>query len=147
VALLASSRAFKPIVPEQLIAIAGYGQPTVVNAEHNNDQFIYQITHDGDGTVPLASAAMEGRDSLYCEVLHGELPRSPLVHESILQLLAGESANTLTRSPPATTSSAAMQSDAGLRTLMLDKINWSQLDLAARRQFLDSLNAPPRSLP
>jgi pimeloyl-ACP methyl ester carboxylesterase len=148
--LLASSRAFKPAAPNHMRAIVGCGHPTVVKVTRVDDQFHYSISDQGDGTVPARFATIDGVETLYCDVAHGELPRSPRVHDAVLRLLSGErvASEAATKSEPTAEPEApsdeVIQTDSQLGATLLDKIDWSALDAVARRAFLDSLSASPR---
>ena len=127
----------------RISAIAGYGFETVVNAVTLRDDFYYRFDFTGDGTVPTTRATLGGCEAWYCQVSHNELMRSPEVHAAVLQLLA-DAAPQLANAPPAVSRSTRGASDTDLRSLLCDKIDWSTLNAQQRRQFLDSLNSPPR---
>lgn len=67
--------------------IAGVNQPTVTGLELKNQQFIYTETPEGDGTVPLAFARLEGATAHYVEESHGSLPNNALVARAVADLL------------------------------------------------------------
>lgn len=53
------------IDPSRMIAVVGYGQPTVAGIRdfaHLRDLKSYVINHNGDGSVPLALGVLRGRD-------------------------------------------------------------------------------------
>jgi hypothetical protein len=79
-ALLERSRALAlPPAPAQVYCIVGTGQPTVTAARVHDAQLRYHITLDGDGTVPRASAALDGHTCRYATLAHSELPRDTAV--------------------------------------------------------------------
>lgn len=123
-------------------AIAGYGFDTPVDIALLHDEFHYRYGAGGDGTVPTARAALHGVEAWYCKVSHNELPRSPQVHDAVLALL-GDARPLLPGAPPALADRPRSASDGELRQLFTAKIDWSTLDTAARRLYLDSLNAAP----
>jgi pimeloyl-ACP methyl ester carboxylesterase len=123
-------------------SIAGYGYDTPLNVTRVRDDFYYRYGAAGDGTVPTARATLAGAEAWYCKVAHNELPRSPLVHAAVLALL-GEVRPELPGAPPALVGQPRLVCDQELRTLFNSKIDWSTLDVVARRRFLDSLNASP----
>ncbi len=125
----------------RIVAIAGYGVHTVVNAALVHEDFFYRVELGGDGTVPTARAVMPGVPAWYCRAAHSELPRSAAVQEAVVSLLAGDTPALATAPDPEPASGFAV-SDRELREQFVDKINWAQLTPAARRHFLDSLNEP-----
>ena len=133
----------------RIVCIAGYGRDTVVDASldegstHDNG-FVYGVDPVGDGTVPVERAILPGTRAWFCEVGHSELPRHPLVHASLLALLSGHDPLLNFDAPRHEARQLQRYSDAQLRQSCTDKIDWSQLDAPARRQFLDSLNEATR---
>jgi pimeloyl-ACP methyl ester carboxylesterase len=128
----------------RISSIAGYGFDTAINIARVRDDFYYRYGPAGDGTVPTARAALAGTEAWYCNVSHNELPRSPVVHAAVLQLLQ-DGTPQLAGAPPTLTDHPRSVSDGELRLQFNSKIDWAQLDAASKRAFLDSLNAaPPR---
>ncbi len=125
----------------RIVAIAGCGSHTVVNAALIHDEFFYRIELAGDGTVPTARAVLPGAAAWYCNVVHSELPRSPAVQAAVVQLLDGK-APLLASTPSHAPAPAFVVSDRELRGQFVTKINWALLTPAERRHFLDSLNEP-----
>ncbi len=123
-------------------SIAGYGYDTPVNVARVHDDFYYRYGAAGDGTVPTARATLAGAEAWYCRVAHNELPRSPEVHAAVLALLE-DSRPQLHGAPPPLADTPRSVSDEELRRLFTPKIDWSALDIPARRRFLDSLNESP----
>jgi pimeloyl-ACP methyl ester carboxylesterase len=130
----------------RIVAVAGYGFYTVVNAALVHDDFFYRLEPGGDGTVPTARAVMPGVPAWYCRVAHSELPRNSAVQAAVVALLAGETP-VLSTSPGQEPATGFAVSDRELREQFVEKIDWAQLTPAARRHFLDSLNEPPPMAP
>src|SRR5690606_8454595 len=141
--LLARAPLFDPGPADARVeAIAGHGFLTTVHAAQAQGEFWYRYDYGGDGTVPLARATVAGCRAWYCEVAHNELPRDAGVHAALTALLAGHRPALADRAPqrhdaPVTTS------DAQLRRQLTGKLDWMHMDMDQRRNFLDSLNAPP----
>jgi len=129
----------------RISSIAGYGFYTAINITRVRDDFYYRYGPAGDGTVPTDRAALAGTEAWYCNVPHNELPRSPLVQAAVLELLQ-EGHPQLPGAPPTLIDHPRSVSDGELRAQFQPKIDWSQLDAASRRRFLDSLNAAPPSM-
>lgn len=126
----------------RICSIAGYGFDTAINIARVRDDFYYRYGPAGDGTVPTAFATLAGTEAWYCNVPHNELPRSPQVHEAVLQLLR-DGTPRLAGAPPTLIDHPRSVSDGELRARFQEKIDWATLDAEGRRAFLDSLNAAP----
>jgi hypothetical protein len=145
--LLARARETRRVLapPDARFAvIVGVGQETVTHAARRRGEFVYTVTRHGDGTVPAASARLEGAVSAYACVAHSDLTRDPVVAAAVVDfLLKGRTARLPARSPGASRARAEV-SDGALRALHAEKVDWSALAPEARREFLQNLNEPPR---
>jgi PGAP1-like protein len=126
----------------RIVAVAGTGHETVVNLVQIQDEFFYRIERAGDGTVPTSRAVLPGCAAWYCDIAHSELPRSPLIREAVISLLLGTNPTLASQAPVVANPDPQRVSDSDLRMLFNEKIDWSRLDTAAKRRFLDSLNEP-----
>jgi pimeloyl-ACP methyl ester carboxylesterase len=78
---------------ERFFLIAGINQDTVVNLKLEDDEFVYEHSLDGDGTVPLALAELSGAKSYYIRESHGSLPNNETVAHAVTDILKnGETA-------------------------------------------------------
>ncbi len=127
---------------DRIDAIAGHGFLTTVNAVHAQGEFWYRYDYGGDGTVPQQRAVLAGCRAWYCEVAHNELPRDARVQAAVLALLGG-ARPALADQPAARHDAPVTTSDTQLRQQLNTKLDWMHMDLGQRRDFLDSLNAPP----
>ncbi|MGC4029121.1 MAG: hypothetical protein QM696_09640 [Steroidobacteraceae bacterium] len=130
----------------RITCIAGHGFDTVVHASLEGGDLRYRVDRNGDGTVPLARATLPGAVTAYAPVGHSELPRHPQVHAALLDLLDGRRCGLASTAPPAYPN-AHTYTDADLRALFTEKIDWAALEPAQRRHFLDSLNEAKLPLP
>jgi hypothetical protein len=145
--LLAEGRAFAarlPAVEPRCIAICGTQQRTVTSVRLIDDDFHYQVSDAGDGTVPLASAQLAGSDNYYVRCEHSALPRSATVARAVLELLRQGRTTRLASQPGTRTGRSVTVSDRQLRTTWLKKVDWTALAPALRRGYLNQLNQPPR---
>ena len=102
----------------------------------------YSVTRDGDGTVPVASAAPLRRLAWYVGCLHSELPRDARVIAATASLLQTGRC-TLDQDTPVPDECVPRRiREADLRRTCLPKLDWSAMSPEARRGFLDDLNAP-----
>jgi pimeloyl-ACP methyl ester carboxylesterase len=133
-----------PDDPARLTCIAGYAQRTVAAARREDGELRYVLDGHGDGTVPLASAALPGHASRFAALGHSDLPRSREVAMAVADLLDTGSTARLEPAPGAV---ARMPerievTDTALRTLYTRKLDWHSITAEERRAWLDSLNAP-----
>jgi pimeloyl-ACP methyl ester carboxylesterase len=141
--LLARAPLFDVGVADQRIqAIAGHGFLTTTNVAEVESEFWYRYEYGGDGTVPVTRAVLPGCRAWYCPVAHNELPRDAAVQAALVDLLAGRMP-ALATTAPARHDHPLSASDGQLRQQLTGKLDWSRMDSQQRRDFLDSLNAPP----
>jgi pimeloyl-ACP methyl ester carboxylesterase len=76
--------------------IVGVGRETIVGARIEEDEFVYESSQDGDGTVPVAAARLSSARSIhYVEEDHGALANNRAVAEAVASLLATGSTTVL----------------------------------------------------
>ena len=80
--------------------IAGVNQDTVTDLSIQAGQFVYTVTPDGDGTVPLALAELPGALTFYVEEAHGSLPNHRLVAQAVVELIDQGETAALPTEPP-----------------------------------------------
>jgi len=125
------------------VAIVGVGQRTVIGVEREQEEFRYAVSGAGDGTVPASSAAATGIDHYYFRCEHSELTRSGTVARALLDLIARGATGRLQRSSALAHQPAISVTDADLRRVYNDKVDWHALSPEARRIYLQRLNEPP----
>lgn len=131
-----------PWPEDRVHCIAGVGADTVMRATQEDSLYRYHITRDGDGTVPLASAAPQGADAYYCHTLHAALPRDAAVAEAVIDLLHTGHTQALPDSPPAFTPAGRSITDAEMQQSCREKLDWATLAPAARRDWFARMNQP-----
>jgi pimeloyl-ACP methyl ester carboxylesterase len=147
--LQAARRLHTRITPgdERYTSIVGTGQRTVTGAALVGNDFHYQITTGGDGTVPLISATLAGADNRYVRCEHSDLPRDAKVASEVLALLSNGLC-TLPATAPATPPHPVSVSDTQLRSTFATKLDWRTLAPEERRRYFNELNiAPPQYQP
>lgn len=88
--------------PHGIIQIVGINQQTVVGAEVVGSEFIYTLTNDGDGTVPLVCARLaDAERTYYIEEEHGALPNNAVVARAVQTLIATGETRELNSEPVA----------------------------------------------
>jgi pimeloyl-ACP methyl ester carboxylesterase len=142
--LLARAPLFDVGAADQRIqAIAGHGFLTTTNVAEVESEFWYRYEYGGDGTVPVTRAVLPGCRAWYCPVAHNELPRDAAVQAALVDLLAGRPP-ALATAAPARHDHPVSASDDQLRQQLTGKLDWTRMGPVQRRDFLDSLNAPPQ---
>jgi pimeloyl-ACP methyl ester carboxylesterase len=144
--LLQASRSFGAIAaaPDpRCVAIAGTRQRTVTGLSRQERQFSYQISSLGDGTVPLASASAGAALTYFIACEHSELARSESVARAVIDLLRGETTQRLSARRPVIRPKTLWVSDEQLRAVATEKVDWSALSNAGRRDYLALLSEPP----
>jgi hypothetical protein len=106
-AALAAARLLRERLPAKLpgvdtVAIVGTGQATAVGAATSSaTNRIDYFAGDGDGTVPLASAAWKGADRLwYARAEHARMPLVPALARAVTAILRGEAPDLDSAPPP-----------------------------------------------
>jgi pimeloyl-ACP methyl ester carboxylesterase len=129
----------------RFVSIIGTGQRTVTSIERQDEQFRYEITSAGDGTVAVTRASLTGAKvySLRCE--HSELPRSPTVAAALVDLLRAGRTRRLTEGVIAKPGSCVYLTDAAIRRELDKKLDWHQLTISQRRRYLNRISAAPRA--
>ena len=144
--LLEHARGFLAGLPapdERFAAIAGVGQKTVTALSRRRNEFVYTITRGGDGTVPAASAALNGARSYYAPVAHNDLTRDARIASALVDLLSKGSTRHLPTRWVSRSRAQARIGDRQLYRLKTDKLNWPHMTPEERQVFLQNLSEPP----
>lgn len=72
---------------ERFFLIAGVNQETPVSLRREGDEFVYDLSPDGDGTVPREFAELPGAKTYYVEEGHGSLANNSQVRRAVVDLL------------------------------------------------------------
>ena len=129
---------------ERFVNIIGSGQETVTHATRRNGEFVYTITRQGDGTVPMTRAELPGARTYYTTVAHSELARDAAVAQAIAELLRRGETTRLLSKWSRNGKAQARISDTQLRRTHTEKVDFAQMAPDARQAFLRNLNEPPR---
>ncbi|TLY75728.1 MAG: hypothetical protein E6K43_04505, partial [Gammaproteobacteria bacterium] len=140
-ALAARERLAPP--DERFISIVGVDQETVTAVTRRNDDFVYTLTRQGDGTVPAASAVLAGVRCAYARVAHSNLTRDPVVAAAVVDMLRRGSTRRLPGEWLSASRACTQVSDRQLRRSHAQKVDWAALTPEERRLFLQNLNEPP----
>jgi Lecithin:cholesterol acyltransferase len=145
-ALLEAARAMqRSLAPpdERFASIVGTGQGTVTAVARRGSDFVYTVTRQGDGTVPVESARLGARN-YHAAVVHSDLTRDRTVIAAVVDLLRSGSTRRLPSRWATRSRAETRVSDAELTRLTAAKIDWPSLSADERRVFLEYLNEPPK---
>jgi len=124
--------------------IVGCNCPTATRVALSDGDFEYEYSLQGDGTVPIALARLEGAGHRFVDCGHSDLPLSNRVIAGTIDLLRTGKTRRFAASPPARRGSRTRVRDAELRQEYQGKVDWPHMSPEERRVFLDTLNEPPR---
>lgn len=144
--LLDAGRSFTTAMPaaeSRCVAICGTLQRTVTGLRLERDEFVYQVSDAGDGTVPLASAQLAGSHNYFVRCEHSALPRSATVARAVLEVLRQGRTTRLASLASTRNAREVRVSDSQLRTTWNMKIDWAMMTPEERRRYLNQLNQPP----
>ena len=144
--LAAVKRALDKLAPadQRFYLIAGVNQATTVGARMENGDFVYDYSSDGDGTVPLAFARLDGippSQIWYVEEQHGSLPNNGKVENAVIDLLASGATQTLPVTPPPASRAITRMTEQELRALPPKPVSGSE----AYRNLIEPFAAPARA--
>jgi CHAT domain-containing protein/pimeloyl-ACP methyl ester carboxylesterase len=145
--------AVKPVIDQLAAAdsrfylIAGVNQDTVTSVRAEGGDFIYEVSADGDGTVPLAFASLANipeTQIYYVEESHGSLPNNGSVESAVVNLLASGTTSALPNQRPAARRATREVSEDQLKVMAQHAAGVGQLGSADYRHVLDAVAAPPQ---
>ncbi len=144
--LAAVQRVLEGLAPadSRFYLIAGVNQQTAIGVRIENGDFVYDCSAEGDGTVPLAFARLEGipaAQTWYVEEQHGSLPNNSKVESAVIDVLSTGATQALPASPPAVSRAITTITEHELRALRGAAIS----GMDAYRHLLDNFAAPLRA--
>jgi pimeloyl-ACP methyl ester carboxylesterase len=76
--------------PDKAVMIAGVDQRTFTGLRVDGNEFVFEQTQNGDGTVPLDLAVIPGLETYYIREGHGELPKNRKVWQAVKELIQNQ---------------------------------------------------------
>jgi hypothetical protein len=122
--------------------IAGMDQPTITGLSQRDGNFIYHITHAGDGTVPTALSLIDGVDTCFVRDEHSELPHNSAVVAAIVDLLERGHTSRLVHEASCTMLAPLTLTERDLRGEDANKHDWRRMTLVERRRLLEGVVFP-----
>jgi pimeloyl-ACP methyl ester carboxylesterase len=128
---------------ERFFLIAGVNQDTVIGLRMDHNEFVYDQSLEGDGTVPVDFAELSGAKTYYVEESHGSLPNNRFVARAIIELLSTRVTSVLPeRWAPVSRGLIRSVREAGLRVPAYGGRQGTELTPDEIRHALDDLVAP-----
>lgn len=75
------------IDPQRFVMIAGVDRETTTGVRKIGDEFVFERSNAGDGTVPLDFAVLPGVLTYYFAEGHGELPKNATLQRAVVDIL------------------------------------------------------------
>ena len=128
---------------KRFFLIDGVNQETTTGLRLENGSFQYEVSREGDGTVPLDLAELPGATTYYVEESHGSLPNNREVGSAVIDILRSGETKQLDnfwvrrRGQP-----VKLKSDIDLREVGNQKRNVNSLTTQQRRALLEELVSP-----
>lgn len=127
--------------------IAGVNQETVVGVRREGDDFVFQTSPAGDGTVPLDFAELEDTTTYYIEEEHGSLPNNGEVIKAVIDVMeTGATSRLPTDWAPRQRAAPRERSGEQLAPTPFDGRRGKQVSPRELRHLLEEFAAPPRQL-
>jgi CHAT domain-containing protein/pimeloyl-ACP methyl ester carboxylesterase len=133
---------------DRFFLIAGVNQDTVTGMKLENGEFVYEVSPDGDGTVPLEFAKLADireEQTYYVEEGHGSLPNNGTVGNAVAELLATGATTALPTLRPPAKRATRLVGESEVRKMAQRAPGIGQLGTADHRHLLDAVAAPPKS--
>lgn len=132
-----------PAADGRCFAIVGTGQRTATWLRRHGGEFEYEISSDGDGTVPFVSARLADGRTWYTASEHSNLPRSERVAQATVELLRAGDTHLLGSDVVASDEAHVRVTDTQLRATYATKVDWRALSHEERAAYLNQLNLAP----
>ncbi len=127
--------------------IAGVGQPTVTAMRRRGEEFEFEVTRNGDGTVPLSLALLAGAKTYYVAEGHTELPSNSRVVAAVLDLLVDGNTRQLAQRWATSRAAPRWICERDLRFTASLALDWEKLSAATQRELLEGIVFPGRTAP
>jgi len=144
-ALLAEARIALDMLPDpddRFALIAGTGRDTLTGLRSRDRQLEFRRSDEGDGTVPLRLARLEGLPTWITGAAHGALPSDRLVTEAVVELLEQGDSKLLPRQEPASTRRARWVAEDEPEPIG-EKLFWDDLSAGEQGLFLREFVSAP----
>jgi hypothetical protein len=128
----------------RFIMVVGCNRTTATGVALQQDDFEYEYSLQGDGTVPMELARLPGARHYYVECGHSDMPLADRVISGTLDLLSTGATQRFAAAPPVRRGTLTRVRDTELRQQYQGKVDWPHMTPEQRRLFLDTLNEAPK---
>lgn len=122
--------------------IAGVNQDTPTSLRSHAGGFVYAMSLDGDGTVPLDLAMLSEARTFYVEEAHGALANHPAVLQTMTDILRRGRSDSLPTTRPAARSASRREVDEQALCHAWDAAQGGELSPSQARRLLEEVAAP-----
>jgi pimeloyl-ACP methyl ester carboxylesterase len=122
--------------------IAGVRQETVVGLRKGTEEFQYELSSDGDGTVPLNLAELPNAKMYYVEESHGSLPNNGTVCSAVADILGSGETSSLTTTRPGPTRARKVVGDSEIRRRSVETDAPRALSQREKRLLISEVASP-----
>jgi pimeloyl-ACP methyl ester carboxylesterase len=140
-----------PPLDNRIVLIVGRGSETVVGArlQSGNDEFVYDLSPDGDGTVPLDLAVVPGLPTYVTAASHGGMPNDANLAQALDNIITTGTTKLL---PTLEASAAAQRGSASTRSISDSELSAlgplpdsvrGGMSVRDQRELLTEVAAPP----
>jgi hypothetical protein len=133
-----------PLPDERFVLIAGDGRETLTGLRRLDGRLEFRRGTEGDGTVPLRLARLQGLPTWLSDASHGALPADDTVTRAILELLGNGSTSVLPRDAISAPRRRARWIAEDEPDAAAGKIFWDDLGGEERRDFLGEFVRGPQ---
>jgi len=130
---------------DRFTLIAGVGQPTVSAMQRARGEFLFAVTRNGDGTVPLSLALLHGAQTYYIAEGHTELPSNGRVIAAIIDVLRKGKTDRLAPRWRQSRAAPRLVRESDLRSAETLAHDWDALDATTQRELLEGIVFPGRT--
>ena len=128
---------------DRFVLIAGINKDTVVAVHRRGNSFVFTQSLEGDGTVPLVLAQLDGVKTYFVEEQHGSLPNNGEVAEAVIDILETGATDVLeTTWTPRRRGASREVPGAQLAPVPFGQRTGSEINRRELRHLLDEFAAP-----
>ena len=133
-----------PSPDDRFALVAGDGRETLTGLRRRDGRLEFRRSVEGDGTVPLRLARLDGLPTWISGAAHGALPGDDAVTRAVIELLRQGDTSILPREPASTVRKRARWVAEEEPDTRADKIFWDDLAVEERRDFLGEFVLGPQ---
>lgn len=122
--------------------VVGVNRETVTGLRRAGNEFEYETSLDGDGTVPRAFCELAGASQYYVEERHGSLANNGRVERAVIDILDTGATTALARTAPPLARAGRTVRERALRARPFDGRRGAAITRDEARHLLDAFVSP-----